>query len=68
MVYTKVYTEKKEDVMMNCNWIFRDLMTKKRVMRESGIDVTPLDNEKKVNEAFKKSGLVFPVSNKGGRT
>jgi hypothetical protein len=53
--------------MMNSNWIFRDLMTKKRVMREAGIDVTPLDNEKKVNEAFKKSGLVFPVSNNGGR-
>ena len=53
--------------MMNSNWIFRDLRTKKRVMREEGTDVTPFDNEKKVNEAFKKSGLVFPVSNKGGR-
>ena len=60
--------------MMNSNWIFRDLMTKKRIMREAGIDVTPLDNEKKVNEAFKKSGLATltrgwfsPASNNGGR-
>ena len=52
--------------MMNCNWIFRDLMTKKRVMREAGIDVTPLDNEKKVNDAFKASSLVFPKLNNRG--
>ena len=52
--------------MMNSNWIFRDLMTKKRVMREAGIDVTPFDNEKKVNEAFKKSGLKMPNMNNRG--
>ena len=53
--------------MMNCNWIFRNLMIKKNLLKEAGIDIILLDNEKKVNEAFKKSGLVFPVSNKGGR-
>ena len=28
--------------MMNCNWIFRDLMIKKRIMREAGIDISEL--------------------------
>jgi len=42
-------------------------MITKNLLKEAGIDIILLDNEKKVNEAFKKSGLVFPVSNKGGR-
>jgi len=36
------------------------------MLKEAGIDVVPLDNEKKVNDAFKASGLVFPKSNNRG--
>lgn len=52
--------------MMNCNWIIRDLMAKKRAMKDAGIDIVTLDNEKKVNEAFKKSGLKMPNMNNRG--
>ena len=53
--------------MMNSNWIFRNLMIKKRIMREAGIDVSELeiwkdgkDPEKRISEAFKKAGLKMP--------
>ena len=52
--------------MMNCNWMFRNLMIKKNMLKEAGIDIVPLDNENKVNEAFKAAGLVFPKSNNRG--
>ena len=52
--------------MMNSNWIFRNLMIKKNLLKGAGFDVAPLDNEKKVNEAFKKSGLKMPGMNDRG--
>ena len=52
--------------MMNCNWMFRNLMIKKNMLKEAGIDTVPLDNENKVNEAFKEAGLVFPKLNNRG--
>jgi hypothetical protein len=52
--------------MMNCNWIFRNLVIKKNALRAAGFDILPLDNEKKVNEAFKKSGLKMPNMNNRG--
>ena len=55
-----------EDVMMNCNWIFRNLMVKKNALKEAGFDISLLDNEKKVNDAFKKSGLKMPNMNNRG--
>jgi len=56
----------KEDVMMNCNWIFRNLMVKKNALKEAGFDISLLDNEQKVNDAFKKSGLKMPNMNNRG--
>ena len=53
--------------MMNCNWIVRNLLIKKKMLKEAGIDVTPLDNERKVNKAFKNEGLIFPKINNRGR-
>ena len=41
-------------------------MIKKKMLKEAGIDVAPLDNEKKVNDAFKASSLVFPKLNNRG--
>jgi hypothetical protein len=52
--------------MMNCNWMFRNLMIKKNMLKEAGIDTVPLDNENKVNKAFKEAGLVFPKLNNRG--
>ena len=52
--------------MMNSNWIFRNLMIKKNLLKVAGFDVAPLDNEKKVNEAFKKAGLKVPSMNGRG--
>ena len=52
--------------MMNCNWIFRNLMIKKNLLKEAGIDIVLLDNEFKVNEAFKAAGLIFPKLNNRG--
>ena len=52
--------------MMNCNWIIRDLLIKKNMLKEAGIDIVPLDNENKVNAAFKAAGLVFPKLNNCG--
>ncbi len=52
--------------MMSCNWIVRNLLVKKKMLKEAGIDVIPLDNEKKVNKAFKDAGLIFPKSNNRG--
>ena len=52
--------------MMSCNWIVRNLLIKKRMLKEIGIDVTPLDNERKVNKAFKDAGLIFPKLNNRG--
>ena len=49
--------------MMNCNWIFRNLMIKKTALKEAGFDISILDNEQKVNLAFKKSGLKMPNMN-----
>ena len=43
--------------MMSCNWIVRNLLIKKDAER-GGVDITPLDNERKVNKAFKDAGLI----------
>ncbi len=51
---------------MHWNWIVRDLVIKKNDLRAAGFDILPLDNEKKVNEAFKKSGLKMPSMNNRG--
>ena len=51
---------------MSANWMFRNLMIKKKMLKEIGVDTRPLDNEKKVNEAFKKAALVFPEKNDRG--
>jgi len=60
--------------MRSSNWIFRDLMTKKRIMKEAGIDISDLeiwkdgkDPEKRISEAFKKAGLKMPNMNGRGR-
>jgi hypothetical protein len=52
--------------MMNCNWIFRHLVIKKNALRAAGFDISLLDNEKKVNAAFKKFGLKMPNMNNRG--
>ena len=52
--------------MMSCNWIVRNLLVKKKMLKEAGIDVIPLDSELKVNKAFKDAGLVFPKLNNRG--
>jgi hypothetical protein len=65
-IYDEKTEREKENAMMNCNWIIRDLMAKKRAMKDAGIDIVTLDNEKKVNEAFKKSGLKMPNMNNRG--
>jgi len=36
------------------------------MLKEAGIDIVPLDNENKVNKAFKEAGLVFPKLNNRG--
>mgnify|MGYP000129565785 FL=1 len=54
--------------MMNCNWIVRNLVIKKNALKKAGFDISPLDNEKKVNAAFKKSGLIMPNMNNRGVT
>ena len=53
--------------MMSCNWIVRKLLIKKKMLKEAGVDITPLDNERKVNKAFKDAGLIFPKLNNRGR-
>ena len=55
-----------EDVMMNCNWMFRNLMIKKNALKEAGFDISILDDEHKVNIAFKKAGLKMPNMNNRG--
>jgi hypothetical protein len=65
-IYDEKTEREKENAMMNCNWIIRDLMAKKRAMKDAGIDIAPLDNEKKVNEAFKNSGLKMSNMNNRG--
>lgn len=59
--------------MMNCNWIVRNLMIKKNLLREAGIDVSELeswkdgkDPERRISEAFKKAGLKMPDMNNRG--
>jgi hypothetical protein len=52
--------------MMNTNWLLRNLILKKKMLKEIGVDIRPLDNEKKVNEAFLKAALVFPEKNGRG--
>ena len=52
--------------MMNCNWILRNLVIKKNALRAAGFDISLLDDEKKVNDAFKKSGLTMPNMNNLG--
>ena len=52
--------------MMNCNWIVRNLVIKKNALKKAGFDISPLDNEKKENAAFKKSGLIMPNMNNRG--
>ena len=52
--------------MMNCNWMFRNLMIKKNALKAAGFDISILDNEHKVNIAFKKSGLKMPNMNNRG--
>ena len=49
--------------MMSWNWIVRNLLIKKKMLKEAGVDITPLDNERKVTKAFKDAGLIFPKSN-----
>ena len=53
--------------MMSCNWIVRNLLIKKKMLKEAGGDITPLDNERKGNKAFKDAGLIFPKLNNRGR-
>ena len=52
--------------MISFNLIVRNLLIKKKMLKEVGIDITPLDNERKVNKAFKDAGLIFPKSNNRG--
>ena len=52
--------------MMNCNWIFRNLMIRKNALKEAGFDISLLAKEKKVNDVFKKSGLKMPNMNNRG--
>jgi hypothetical protein len=52
--------------MMNSNWIFRNIMIKKNLLKGAGFDISPLDDEKKVNDAFKKSDLKMPNMNNRG--
>lgn len=59
--------------MMNSNWLFRDLMIQKRMLREAGIDVSELETWKdgkapfkRISEAFKKAGLKMPEMNGRG--
>ena len=41
-------------------------MIRKNALKEAGFDISLLDNEKKVNDAFKKSGLKMPDMNNRG--
>ena len=41
-------------------------MIRKNALKEAGFDISLLDNEKKVNDAFKKSGLKIPNMNNRG--
>jgi hypothetical protein len=41
-------------------------MIKKTALKEAGFDISILDNEQKVNLAFKKSGLKMPNMNNRG--
>jgi hypothetical protein len=41
-------------------------MIKKNLLKEAGVDIVPLDNENKVNKAFKEAGLIFPKLNNRG--
>ena len=52
--------------MMSCNWIFRNLTIKKNALKKAGVDILTLDDEQKVNAAFKKSGLKMPNLNNRG--
>ena len=52
--------------MMNCNWMFRNLMIKKNALKAAGFDISILDDEHKVNIAFKKAGLKMPNMNNRG--
>lgn len=52
--------------MMNCNWTLRNLIIKKSALKDAGVDISLLDDEKKVNDAFNKSGLKMPDMNSRG--
>tara|TARA_R110000765_G_scaffold320608_1_gene412573 strand:+ start:412 stop:543 length:132 start_codon:yes stop_codon:yes gene_type:complete len=41
-------------------------MIKKNLLKGAGFDISPLDDEKKVNDAFKKSDLKMPNMNNRG--
>ena len=41
-------------------------MVKKNALKEAGFDISLLNNEKKVNDSFKKSGLKMPNMNNRG--
>ena len=54
-----IYSERNKEVDMRNvgNMILRNLLLKKKALKAAGFDVGKLDTMKKVDDAFKKSGL-----------
>jgi len=59
--------------MMNCNWLLRNTLIKKNLLKEAGVDVAELevwkdgkDPAKRIAKAFKDLGLKMPVMNNRG--
>ena len=54
-----IYSERNKEVNMRNvgNTILRNLLLKKKALKAAGFDVGKLDTIKKVDDAFKKSGL-----------
>ena len=54
-----IYSERNKEVNMRNvgNTILRNLLLKKKALKAAGFDVGKLDTMKKVDDAFKKSGL-----------
>ena len=53
--YAKMYIVMRNKEVIShdvCNWIVRNLLIKKKMLKEAGVDITS-DNERKVNKAFK---------------
>ena len=46
--------------MMSCNWIVRNLLIKKKMLKEAGVDITPLDNERKGEQSIQGCWVDFP--------